>query len=203
MNYLNYSNYLELMKKSSRYLTSGQVSQACGVSLVTVKKWINHGKLKAVRTPGNHYRVPVEEFERFRAAYGFPEEPSKHPRILVVDDEPEMVALVSEALRDLQPAPKLDAALDGYEGILKVGTFRPHLLVLDIRMPGLDGFAVCSRIKTDPATRATRILIITAYPEDSARERALESGADAFLAKPFTIEALRAQVKELLKTLGR
>jgi excisionase family DNA binding protein len=191
------------MKKRSRYLTSGQVSKACDVSLVTVKKWINQGKLKAFRTPGSHYRVPVEEFERFRAAYGFlADDPSEHPRILVVDDEPEMVALVSEALRGLRPVPKLDAAFDGYEGILKVGTFRPHLLVLDLRMPGLDGFAVCARIKAGPATRATRILVITAYPEDSARERALESGADAFLTKPFTLKALRAQVKELLKAFG-
>jgi excisionase family DNA binding protein len=187
------------MKKRSRYLTSGQVSQACDVSLVTVKKWINQGKIKAFKTPGGHYRVPVGEFERFRAAHGFLEDPSEHPRILVVDDEPEMVALVSEALRGLRPAPKLDAAFDGYEGILKVGTFRPHLLVLDLRMPGLDGFAVCSRIKAGLATRATRILVITAYPEDSARERALESGADAFLTKPFTLKALRAQVKGLLK----
>jgi excisionase family DNA binding protein len=186
------------MRKNPRYLTSGQVSKACDVSLVTVKKWINQGKLKAFRTPGSHYRVPVEEFERFRAAYGFLEDLSEHPRILVVDDEPEMVALVSDALRGLRPAPKLEAAFDGYEGMLKVGTFRPHLLVLDIRMPRLDGLAVCRRIKADPATRATRILAITAYPEESAKERALECGADAFLTKPFTLKALRAQVKRLL-----
>ncbi len=187
------------MKEASRYLTTGQVARACEVSLVTVKKWIKSDKLKAFRTPGDHYRIVVGEFDRFRAEYGFAARPPVPPRILVVDDEPEMVALVSDALRGMQPPPKLEAAFDGYEGILKVGTFRPHLLVLDLRMAGLDGFEVCRRIKAAPATRGTKILALTAYPENAAKERALECGADAFLTKPFTVRELKAQVRRLLK----
>lgn len=187
------------MRRSPRYLTTGQLAKVLEVSLVTIKKWIKQGKLKAFRTPGGHYRVTVEELERLKTTYGFLAESSEIPHILVVDDEPEMVALVSDALRGTRPAPKLEAAFDGYEGLLKVGTFHPHLLVLDLRMPGLDGFEVCRRIKGDPAIRATRILAITAYPEGSARERALQCGADAFLTKPFTIQELKAQVRRLLK----
>lgn len=188
------------MKKSPRYLTTGQVSKACEVSLVTVKKWISQGKLKAFRTPGGHFRVSADEFQRLRTTYGFPAEPKVSPRILVVDDDPGMVSLVSDALRGIRRPLKLEAAFDGYEGILKVGTFLPHLLVLDLRMPGVDGFEVCRRIKRDPATRATRILAITAYPEDSAREKAFEYGADAFLTKPFTIKELKALVRRLIKS---
>lgn len=187
------------MKKSARYLTTGQVSKACEVSLVTVKKWIKQGKLKAFRTPGGHFRVAADEFQRLRATYGFPAEPKASPRILVVDDDPGMVSLVSDALRGIRLPVKLEAAFDGYEGMLKVGTFRPHLLVLDLRMPGVDGFEVCRRIKRDPATRATRILAITGYPEDSAKEKAFQSGADAFLTKPFTLKELKAQVRRLIK----
>src|SRR3990172_2744849 len=162
------------MKRNPNYLTTGHVAKACEVSLVTVKKWIRLGKLRAFRTPGRHYRVTLEEFQRFRIGHGFPAEHEAPPGVLVVDDEPEMVALVSDALRGMQPPPKLEAAFDGYEGILKVGTFRPHLLVLDLRMAGLDGFEVCRRIKAAPATGGTKILAITAYPEDAAKERALE-----------------------------
>ena len=194
------------MKSSPRYLTTGHVAKACEVSLVTVKKWIRIGKLRAFRTPGHHYRVTLEEFQRFRIEYGFPAEHEGPPRILVVDDEPEMVALVSDALRGIRPAPKLEAAFDGYEGMLKVGTFRPHLLVLDLRMPGMDGLEVCRRIKGDPVTRATRILAITGYPEDAAKERALQSGADAYLTKPFILKELKAAVRRLMtraRTRGR
>lgn len=187
------------MRKSPRYLTTGEVSKACEVSLVTVKKWVKQGKLKAFRTPGGHFRVAADEFERFRTKYGFSEEPTEPPHILVVDDDPGIVSLVCDALRGIRPPLKLEAAFDGYEGMLKVGTFRPHLLVLDLRMPGVDGFEVCRRIKGDPATRATRILAITGYPEDSAREKAFQSGANAFLTKPFTMKELKAQVRRLIK----
>ena len=158
------------MRKRTRYLTTGQVAEACEVSLVTVKKWIGHGKLKAFRTPGGHFRVSIDEFRRLRTAYGFPAEPEVR-RILVVDDNPQMVEVIFDALRSRRPAAKLEAASDGYEGMLKVGMFRPHLLVLDLRMPAVDGFEVCRRIKGNPATRTTKILAITAYSEDSARRR--------------------------------
>lgn len=187
------------MKRRSRYLTTGEVAKACEVSLVTVKKWIRQRKLKAFRTPGGHFRVTAEEFQRLQAAYGFARELEDAPRVLVVDDDPGLLEVLLSVLRDARPGLKLEAASDGYEGLLKVGTFRPQLLVLDLRMPGIDGFEVCRRIKSDPVLRTAKILAITGYPEGDARERALESGADAFLTKPFTVEELMAQVKRLLR----
>lgn len=183
-----------------QYLTTGQVARACQVSLVAIKKWIREGKLKAFRTPGGHYRIAADEFQRFRTVHRFPVEPEGPPRILIVDDDSQIVEVLLDALSATRPAPELEAASNGYEGLLKVGTFRPHLLVLDLRMPGLDGFEVCRRIKGDPAIQATRVLAITAYPEDSAREKALRCGADAFLAKPFTIKELEAQVRHLIES---
>jgi excisionase family DNA binding protein len=187
------------MSNDARYLTTGQVADACEVSLVAVKKWIKGGKLKAFRTPGGHFRIAADEFKRFQTAYRFPSEHEEPPRILVVDDDPKIVELLLDALRAIRPAPKLEAASNGYEGLLKVGTFRPHLLVLDLRMPELDGFEVCRRIKGDPAIQATKILAITAYPEDDAKEKVLQCGADAFLAKPFALKELRAQAGRLIE----
>lgn len=187
------------MQRGLRYLTTGQVAEACEVSLVTVKKWITHGKIRAFQTPGGHFRVTAEEFERFGSHYGFLGEAGHPPKILVVDDEPGIVALVSEGLRGLRPEPKLEAAFDGYEGILKVGIFRPDLLILDLRMPGLDGLQVCRRVKSQPSTRRTKILAITAYPEEFVRERVLQAGADGFLAKPFTLKSLKAEVRRLFR----
>ena len=181
-----------------QYLTTGQVAKACEVSLVAVKNWIREGKLKAFQTPGGHFRIPADELRRFRAAHSFPEENGEPSRILVVDDDPQSVEVVLLALSATQPPPKLEAAFNGYEGLLKVGTFRPHLLMLDLRMPELDGFEVCRRIKGDPATMDTKVLAITAYPEEFAKEKILECGADAFLAKPFKITELIAQVRQLI-----
>jgi excisionase family DNA binding protein len=187
------------MALNKPYYTTGDLARALGVSVVAVKKWIRQGKLRAFRTPGGHFRVEPEEFRRLQTTYGFPAGPAEVPRILVVDDDPEMVSLLLDSLRGLRPAPKLEAALDGYEGVLKVGTFRPHVLVLDLRMAGLDGFEVCRRIKRDPALGGTRIVAITAYPERFARDRALACGADAYLTKPFDVRALRREVRRLLR----
>ncbi|MFQ5946274.1 MAG: response regulator, partial [Anaerolineae bacterium] len=74
-----------------------------------------------------------------------------------------------------------------------------HLLILDLRMPGLDGFQVCKRVKEDPATRSIKILAITAYPENNARERILTMGADVFFEKPIPLEKLQAEVARLIK----
>ena len=186
------------MRTERRYLTTGDVARACEVSSASVKKWIAQAKLRAIRTPGRHFRITVEEFQRFRAAYGFPLEPQTARRILVVDDSPLVVDFIVDALRDLQPGSKLESACNGYEGLLKVGSFGPDLLVLDLRMPGLDGLEVCRRVKANPATRATRILVITAFVDEGTAEEARRAGADGFLRKPLRLDDLTAEVERLI-----
>ena len=186
------------MRTRRRYLTTGDVAREFGVTPASVKKWIGQEKLHALRTPGRHFRISVEEFERFRAAYRFPAEPEQAPRILVVDDSPLVVDFVMDVLRDLLPGSELEGASNGYEGLLKVGTFHPDLLILDLRMPGLDGLEVCRRIKANPATRTTKILMITAFAEDETEAEARRAGADGFLRKPPQLDDLKAQVERLI-----
>ena len=181
----------------SRYLTTGDAAKACGVSLVAVKKWIRQGKLRAIRTPGGHFRIPADEFEQFRAEYRFGAGNHRRRRILVVDDEPDIVAIITETLR-VDPRWEIAAAANGYDGLLRVGTFRPDLLVLDLRMPRLDGLEVCRRVKSDDTTRAVKILAISGFGGEGARDEALGAGADAFLAKPFFTRQLDQEVRRLL-----
>ena len=181
---------------AGRLFTTGYVAAACQVSLVAVKKWITQGKLRAIRTPGGHYRIAADELERFRAKYRFTEGSTLPARVLVVDDEPEIAALIRDRLGESE-AWEVDAASQGYEGLLKVGTFRPDVLVLDLRMPNMDGFEVCRLVKSNPATRSTSILAITGDTSPGLAERALRSGADAFLAKPFEMADLEEHLTRL------
>jgi excisionase family DNA binding protein len=183
---------------ATRSLTTGQVAARCEVSLGAVKKWIKQGKLRAARTPGGHFRVTAAEFERFRAAFRFPPTPSGEWRILVVDDERDVVETILDGLRAIRPLPQLEVAFDGYEALLKVGTFRPHVLVLDLNLPGLDGHQICRRIKADPMTRETRIVAITGDVTAASEAAAIAAGADGFFGKPFQLPALTAMVKRLL-----
>jgi CheY-like chemotaxis protein len=119
------------------------------------------------------------------------------PKILIVDDDAALLETLGQAL-SWDGRYKVEVAHDGYEGLIKVGSFAPDLLLLDIRMPGLNGFQVCRRVKADPRTRATRILAITGHGGEHAREQVLEAGADGFIEKPIGLDALQAEVGRLL-----
>jgi excisionase family DNA binding protein len=176
------------------FLTTGQVATACQVSIPTVKRWIREGHLAAFQVAGGHFRIDQAELDRFATTHGIPRPGVDRPRVLIVDDETVLVEALTEALHFVEDL-EIEVASDGYEGLLKVGTFRPHVLILDVRMPGLDGFQVCRKVKADPATRGVQILAITA--DLNVRDSILAAGADAFLAKPFDLSALQQEVGRL------
>ena len=109
---------------------------------------------------------------------------------------------IVDTLTELVPGSELETASNGYDGLLKVGTFGPDLLILDLRMPGLDGLEVCRRIKANPAIRATQILMITAFAEKGTAKEARQAGADGFLRKPLRLDALTTQVERMRRRAG-
>ena len=179
-----------------RFMTTGRVAAGCQVTIPTVKRWIREGHLAAFQTAGGHYRVTEEEFERFRAAQHMPAVGvGEMPKILIVDDDATLLESLGDALM-WEGRYKVEVAQDGYEGLIKLGSFRPDVLILDLWMPGLDGFQVLRRVKASP--HGTKILAISGYVDKLDRPRVFEAGADAFLGKPFQFELLRAEVTNLL-----
>jgi excisionase family DNA binding protein len=185
-----------------RFLTTGEVAAALHVTIPTIKRWIREGRLNAVRTAGGHHRIAEDELTRFQVSHRIPAPVEEPIRVLVVDDDAKLREVLMETLA-LDPRYRVEMAADGYEGLIKVGTVRPHVLVLDIRMPGLDGYQVCRQIKGDPLTSETKILAITGFADAPARELMFEAGADAFLEKPFALETLQAEVERLLRNDAR
>lgn len=181
-----------------RYLTTGEVALRCQVSIGTVKNWIDAGQLEAFRTPGRHFRIRSSVLERFQAAFGFVPDPDEKPRILVVDDQQDFVDLAVEALQELLPDAQVEGASGGYEALLRIGSLQPHVLLLDLRMPGLDGFEVCRRVKEAPESKGTKILAMTGFSDDEAESLTLACGADAFIGKRKGLTAIGRQVRALL-----
>jgi len=122
-------------------------------------------------------------------------------RVLVVDDDPDMSEFLAHMLR----AEGMDAttATDGEEGIAKVHAEAPDLVLLDVMMPGLSGFEVCARLKSDEATAMVPIVLVTALDDSASRVRGIEAGADDFLSKPFRARALSARLQAVLSRSGR
>jgi len=118
-------------------------------------------------------------------------------RILIADDNEPNVELLEAYLGDLDC--QIAVAVDGKQTLDMAASFKPHLILLDIMMPKLSGFEVCEKLKSDPATRRTMILMVTALNELGDIERAVEAGADDFLSKPVHKMELLKRVENMLK----
>ncbi len=182
-------------------LTTGDVAAHCSVTYQTAHNWVKGGRIKAFRTPGRHHRIRLRDFEEFLKSHAMPpfeEEPQNTDKVkvLVVDDDPVVVDTIISSF-EVEDRYEIASASDGFSAGIQVERFRPNLVILDLVMPLINGFDVCQRIKSE--NTETMVLVITGYPSDENVEKALECGADGWLAKPFRLRELNARVGALLE----
>lgn len=117
-------------------------------------------------------------------------------RILIVDDDAGIAAALAIRLR----ASGFDTvtAADGEAGVAAARAHAPAVVLLDIRMPKLDGFGVCRALRRDPATAGTPVIFLSANVEEAARQQAIDSGGTAFLAKPYAHQDVIETIQRVL-----
>ncbi|MBC8067398.1 MAG: response regulator [Deltaproteobacteria bacterium] len=173
------------------------VAKICCVTPTTVIRWIEDGLIPAFKTVGGHRRVRRDDLERVCRERGIPfnlPTGTEVGRILVVDDEPVVLDLVRDVVKELNHKFDVEVAKDAFDAGRLVVAFRPQLIFLDLMMPGVDGFEVCNRLKKDPATTNTEIIAITGYYTEANTERILGAGASACLRKPLDVTEVRRHV---------
>jgi len=122
------------------------------------------------------------------------------PTILVVEDEAPLLTLLRYNLE--KQGFRVEEAADGQEALMRVAEAKPDLILLDWMLPALSGLEVCRQIRRRPNTRDLPIIMVTARTEDQDAVRALDTGADDYIAKPFAMEALLARIRALLRRSG-
>jgi excisionase family DNA binding protein len=180
--------------ESKQSFSTSEVAKYCHVTADTIRKWAEAGRIHVFKTPGGHRRIRRDDLVRFLRENKIPiheDLDNAGIRVLVVDDEKAVVSVIRRFLERSQTPFQIEVALDGFEAGHQIATFRPNVIFLDLRLPGMDGFEVCRRIKVDPDTSASHIIAMTGYYEGDVAQRIVEMGASLLMQKPFTPDDLR------------
>jgi len=194
------------MADRDKVLTTFQAADYCRVSPFTIRNWIEAGVLPAYKTPGGHRRILKHDLDEFLKRQGMPmpdDTGSRTKKVLVVDDQREVAELVRRVVKEVDSEVEVAIALDGFEAGSQVTSFRPSVVVLDLRMPGLDGFQVCERIKSDRTLPSTTVLGITGYFSPEYEARFKECGGWKLLQKPLDVGVLKESIRSALKLVER
>ncbi|MBS3735072.1 MAG: response regulator [Phycisphaerae bacterium] len=189
----------------AKNLSTFAIAQMLHVDPGSVANWIDQDLLKAYRTPGGHRRVAVDDLVAFLHEHRMPipRELSPGPvRVLVVDDEPGVTQLIHRAIETSHDDYEITEAHDGFRAGTVLATLRPNVVILDLRMPGMDGYEVCRLIKSQDSTCHADVIAVTAYASPENQQRILGCGARACLSKPLDMTELLDLVDECVREQG-
>jgi excisionase family DNA binding protein len=186
-------------KKSMR---TGEAAEYLDVSKASITNWVRSGQLKASTTPGGHYIFTREILDEFALERGMLPPTSDATdrigkyKILVIDDDEAFRLFVRESL-DAFTGYDLQEAEDGMQGALLTGTWRPDMVIVDLRMPNMNGVEFCEFIKKDPEMSNVKLVVVSAYLAPEVREAVDILGVDAVLDKPVRLGRFVATIGKL------
>ncbi|MFH1414466.1 MAG: response regulator [Elusimicrobiota bacterium] len=174
-----------------KHYTTTEISRLLGVTAATINSWINSGELKSFKTPGGHNRITQVYLLEFLYNNNIPVpselDAGSMPKVLVVEDDEDVREFILAVIDDLEYVVEVEAAFNGYTAGSKIVKFKPDIVILDLMLPGVNGFEICRRIR-DELGKETKVLAITGYYSEENRKKILEAGADAFIRKPVPLE---------------
>lgn len=186
--------------RTRQVFTTGEVAQVCKVSQQTVIRCFDSGKLKGFRVPGSRFRrIPREALVSFMKDNQIPLDhlESGRRRVLVVDDDEAIVEMFTDLL-ERDGRFEVRTASSGYEAGMLTERFRPDVILLDFKLPDINGTVVCSGIRSNEIHNHTKIIIISGAADPEEIEELRRAGADEFIRKPFDITAVIARIAEML-----
>ena len=181
--------------------TTGEAAKVCKVSQQTIIRCFDNGTLKGFRVPGSRFRrIPRDQLYAFMKDNGIPTDAleSGKRKVLVVDDDEELVELLLDVF-EKDGRFETKKANNGFDAGMLVKEFRPDLVVLDVMLPDINGKEVCQRVRSDSSLEAVKIICISGMVEQDKIADLRNSGADDFMAKPFTVDKLIERACELLE----
>jgi len=196
---LNTSSRRDVSGLKSVY-TTGEVAEICKISQQTVIRCFDNGRLKGFRVPGSKFRrIPRESLIQFMRENDIPLDnlESGKKRVLVVDDDEAIVEMLVELL-ERDGRFEVKTATSGYDAGLLTHKFRPDLVILDFKLPDINGNVVCRTLRSNPEFAHVKIIIISGVVDKDEIDELLRAGANDFLQKPFQIDELVRRMCQLV-----
>ncbi len=186
--------------RTKQVFTTGEVARTCKISQQTVIRCFDSGRLKGFRVPGSRFRrIPRESLIAFMKENHIPLDQleSGKKRVLVVDDDQAIIEMFTELL-ERDGRFEVRTASTGYDAGIITEQFRPDIMLLDFKLPDINGNAVCRTIRANPAYEHMKIIVISGVADPDEVEELFQGGADEFIRKPFVIDAVISKMTELL-----
>ena len=181
--------------------TTGEVAQICKVIQQTVIRCFDSGRLQGFRVPGSRFRrIPRESLIAFMKNNDIPMDQLEtgKKRVLVVDDDEAVVDMFNELL-ERDGRFEVRTAATGYDAGILTEQFRPDVLLLDFKLPDINGNVVCRTIRSNPNFRHMQIIIISGVADPDEIAELKSAGANEFIRKPFDINAVIGRIAEMMK----
>jgi excisionase family DNA binding protein len=177
------------------WLTLGQAAKYLGVAQSTIRKWSDQGRVPAFYTPGGHRRYRRADLDKFLESSGPGARERAGPTVLVVDDDDHMREYMRASL-ELEGYTVLEAGTADEGLAVLAGEQPPQLILLDVMMPGMDGWGMLQRIQERHGS--IPVIMFSGQVDERSAVHAEERGASAFVGKPFDPQQLIDQAKQIL-----
>ncbi len=183
-----------------------EVANICGVVNQTAINWIRNGYLKAFNTPGGQFRVYPDDLAAFMSSKNMVIPSSllelcsegnsyELNTLLIIDDDKTLNNVVAAYMKKKFPGLNIWQAFDGFEAGLKLTATHPQCLILDLDLPGVNGFDICRKIFEAKDFGNPRVIVVTAMEDYDLEQKLAEIGVNHFFRKPITLDKIAEIVK--------
>lgn len=189
------------MSRPKNTYTTGEAAKALGISVRTAQQWVERGILTAWKTEGDHRRISAKSVDQARQ---FKQHdtvkaplPDRALRVLIIEDDPSLLKLYRANLSLWPFATELYMAPNGFEGLVTAGESNPHLLICDLRLPGVSGFHIVRALENMPRYKDMRIVVVSGLSEEEIRANGGFSQRITSMAKPLNFKLLQGIAESL------
>ncbi len=163
-----------MTEKPKEFLTTREAAKKLNVAVSTIQLWVNNGLLRAWTTGGGHRRIAyssVEDMLNQQQSVLEKQNSKRQLSIVAVEDDAQLLRLYEKQLLSWNHEANIETAIDGYEGLIKIGRILPDIIITDLMMPNIDGFQMVRALKEIPLLKHSLIIVVTGLTEEEVNAR--------------------------------